>query len=92
MSGSERCYAGAGWLKDLAGWRPGELVTKERPDYLSYLLRLWQVNDDEAPHGEGEVVWRASLESSHTGERKSFASLEDLFDFLREQTGVSSGV
>jgi hypothetical protein len=64
-------------------------VTKERPDYLSYLLRLWQVNGDEATCDEGEVVWRASLESPHTGERESFASLDDLFDFLREQTGVS---
>ena len=51
-------------------------------DYLSYLLRLWRV-------GEEEAVWRASLESSHTGERKGFAGLDDLFDFLREQTFVA---
>ena len=55
--------------------------TREQPDYLSYLLRLWRV-------GEEEATWRASLESSHTGERKGFASLDDLFGFLREQTGV----
>ena len=50
----------------------------QHPDYLSYLLRLWR---------EGEEIesWRASLESSHTGERKGFASLEELFDFLRGQ-------
>ena len=58
-------------------------MTKEQPDYLSYLLRLWQVR------GEEEVVWRASLESVETRERTGFAGLDELFDFLREQTGVS---
>lgn len=55
--------------------------TREQPDYLSYLLRLWR-------EGEGRATWRASLESSHTGERKGFASLDDLFGFLQEQIGV----
>ncbi len=54
---------------------------KEQVDYLSYLLRLWQ-------EGEGQATtWRASLESPHTGERKGFANLDDLFTFLCEQTG-----
>ncbi len=55
--------------------------TSEQPDYLSYLLRLWRVSEEE-------TSWRASLESSHTGEREGFASLDDLFSFLREQTGI----
>ena len=50
--------------------------------YISYLLRLWQVK------GGDEVVWRASLESPHTGERRGFANLEALFAFLQQQTGV----
>ena len=57
----------------------------ERRDYRSYLLRLWRV-------GTEEVVWRASLESSHTGEHIGFASLEDLFAFLeKEVRGVAQG-
>ena len=52
----------------------------EQPGYLAYLLRLWQVND------EGKPVWRASLESPHTGERHGFANLEMLFAFLEEKT------
>ena len=67
--------------------------------YLSYLVRLWQDNDDDLPCPEGRglnpnkgtVVWRASLESAGTGERQSFASLDDLFAFLLEQTRQVSG-
>ena len=60
-----------------------EAMAEERLEYLSYLLRLWPEG------GEEEAVWRASLESPHTGERVGFASLEELFDYLRQQTGVT---
>jgi len=53
----------------------------EQPVYLSYLLRLWQTTDG------GEQVWRVSLESPGTGERKGFASLKALCEFLAAQTG-----
>jgi len=59
-------------------------MEKGRPDYLSYLLRLWRVSDDDKP------VWRASLQDPQTGERIGFAGMEALFDFLRRQTGVAS--
>ncbi|MFB0538057.1 MAG: hypothetical protein ACETWR_24100 [Anaerolineae bacterium] len=53
--------------------------------YLSYLLRLWQIRS------EGELVWRVSLES-HTGERRGFANLADLFTFLeKEVSRVAQG-
>jgi hypothetical protein len=65
-------------------------VAKEQSDYLSYLLRLWRV-DEESPHGGAkQVVWRASLENPHTRQRQGFASLDELFDFLREQIGAAS--
>ena len=50
-------------------------------NYLAYLLRLWQVTSD------GNLVWRASVESPHTGERHGFADLQALFAFLEEKTG-----
>jgi hypothetical protein len=53
---------------------------KERPEYLSYLLRLWRVS------GEDKAVWRASLESPHTGERRGFGDLAGLFTFLEKET------
>jgi hypothetical protein len=56
--------------------------TRGEEPYLSYLLRLWRVSDEEGP------VWRASLKSAHSGERLGFASLEELFDYLRAETGV----
>jgi len=55
----------------------------EPPDYLAYLLRLWRTKGEEA-------VWRASLEDPHTGERLGFASLDELFTFLKEQAGAGS--
>ncbi len=62
-----------------------ESAMSEKPRrYLSYLLRLWQIKSG------GELVWRASLESPHTGERRGFASLEALFAFLRQQTSTVS--
>ena len=51
-------------------------------DYLAYMLRLWRVNPEAGP------VWRASLEDSLTGDRLGFAGLEELFEFLRVQTGM----
>jgi hypothetical protein len=35
---------------------------------------------------QGRLVWRASLENPHTGERLGFATLERLFAFLEDQT------
>jgi hypothetical protein len=46
------------------------------------LLRLWLTQRG------GRLVLRASLESAQTGERVGFASLDDLFEFLRDQAGL----
>jgi hypothetical protein len=56
-------------------------MAREQRRYISYLLRLWQIES------EGELVWRASLESPHTGERRGFASLADVFTFLEKELG-----
>ncbi|MBM3127445.1 MAG: hypothetical protein FJ009_02275 [Chloroflexi bacterium] len=55
-------------------------MTTQETRYLAFMLRLWQVRDND------EMSWRASLEDPHTGERRGFASLEMLVAFLREQT------
>ena len=51
------------WQSSMAG---------EQPGYRAYLLRLWQVRSG------GQLVWRASLEDVHSGERHGFATLVDL--------------
>jgi hypothetical protein len=56
----------------------------QRNGYLAYLLRLWQVETKEGTN------CRAMLQSPHSGKRMGFDSLEELFDFLREQTGMIS--
>jgi hypothetical protein len=53
-------------------------MSREQRLYISYLLRLWQTQC------EGELIWRASLESPHTGERRGFSNLEELVRFLEE--------
>jgi hypothetical protein len=53
-------------------------------DYLAYLLRLWRMR------GEGSAGWRASLASPGDGEQHGFASLDELFLFLRRRTGTES--
>ena len=58
-------------------------MSKGGPTYLSYLLRLWRVSNDDRP------VWRASLQSAETGERVGFAGLEALFEYLWQQTDVA---
>ena len=60
-------------------------TTKEQPNYLAYQLRLWRTHSGE------RAIWRVSLKNARTCESKGFASLDDLFDFLRQQTSVSSG-
>jgi hypothetical protein len=55
----------------------------EPPRYRSYLLRLWEVEN------EGQPVWRASLQETHSGERRGFADLAALGAFLAAQTGGS---
>ncbi len=58
-------------------------MTTQEPRYFAYMLRLWRARDHD------EMVWRASVEDAHTGERRGFASLEMLFEFLREQTQIA---
>ena len=73
------CYNGGKLLHYTARDKP---VTK-RTGYFSYLLRMWQTRDGEA------CAWRASLEQPGTQERRGFATLEELFDFLRQQVSPS---
>ncbi len=52
--------------------------------YVSYLLRLWQAQDN------GDWVWRATLECSQTGRRWAFTNLDGVLTFLRAQTSELS--
>jgi len=54
-------------------------MAREQLNYASYLLRLWRREED------GQLVWRASLESTGDGQRLNFASLEALIAFLETQ-------
>lgn len=57
-------------------------MNQKTPEYLSFLLRMWQENDQSKP------VWRASLKEVRSGEQIVLTSLEALFACLRKQAGV----
>ena len=61
----------------------------KRPDYISYLLRLWRNGDNASSQTKHKraTTWRASLQRPQNGRRIGFLCLEYLFDFLRKQTG-----
>ena len=61
-------------------------MASQRPVYKAYLLRLWPVRS-AGDTGEW-TSWRAVLENVHTRERQGFASLEELFEFLRTRMEV----
>ena len=54
-------------------------IEDESDGYQVYLLRLWRARCQD------QWEWRASIESPGTGERQSFASLEQLSAYLGEQ-------
>lgn len=45
--------------------------------YLAFLVRLWTVRRN------GDLLWRASVEDVHTGERRAFADVAGLVAFLQ---------
>ncbi len=57
------------------------LVNPSRPDYHSYLLRLWW---DAA-----QKAWRASLQSTATEQIYHFPSVEALVAFLAARLAVA---
>jgi hypothetical protein len=90
--GVEDCPGG--WPSSLQGGQrplqrlPGEERTVSRldprqPGYHAYLLRLWR---DNARQG-----WRASLQSTTTGQRVHFGTLDELFAFLDARLGADDG-
>jgi hypothetical protein len=59
-------------------------VSEPERRYISYLLRLWQIER------QGQLVWQASLEDSRTGERQGFGNVDALLAFLRQMTDVAT--
>ncbi len=56
-------------------------ISTPRPDYCSFLVRLWRVSV------EGGLAWRGSLQRPGSAAVTGFASLEELCQLLREETG-----
>ncbi len=56
----------------------GRPLSAELPRHITFLLRLWQVDETASSS------WRAALEMPETGERLGFATLEQLFVYLAD--------
>jgi hypothetical protein len=58
---------------------------RRESEYHAFLLRLWRDHAQQS--------WRASLQSTTTGERFHFGTLDELFAYLdaRLETGDSEG-
>ena len=56
-------------------------MNQAKRESISYLLRLWRVDSG------AKEVWRASLENTLTGERKGFADIEALTQYLKSLNG-----
>ena len=54
--------------------------------YLAYMVRLWTVQNNDG------LIWRASVENAHTGERHAFADLAGLFAFLQAAVAAEPAV
>ena len=57
----------------------------KRKRYQSYLLRIWRVIDSEYSN------WLLSLENSHTGEKKGFADVEAMCEFIKDLLDATEG-
>ena len=55
-----------------------------KPNYHSFLIRLW------APEIDAGQSWHITLESPESGEKNSFANLDELFDFFGTLVGAPS--
>ena len=56
------------------------MIPRKPPSYRSYLLRVWEEQDQEAKHAR-----RFSLENPRSGERHGFSNLAALVKFLEEE-------
>ncbi len=57
------------------------------PRYQVYLLRCWE---ERSSHAQTPIIWRYSLEDSHTGERHGFADIDALLTHLRSTLSLLS--
>jgi hypothetical protein len=49
-----------------------------------YILRIWETRSEQT---DAPATWHCSAQDPQTGERRGFASLEGLMDFLAGRTG-----
>jgi hypothetical protein len=61
-------------------------MTGNKSRYLTYLMRLWAVEEVCKSKVTTKTVWRVLLENVNTHSRYGFANLDQAFEFLHQQT------
>jgi hypothetical protein len=61
-------------------------MTRNKPRYLTYLIRLWAAEEMCASNQTNKTVWRVLLENVNTHSRYGFANLDQAFEYLHQQT------
>lgn len=64
-------------------YTPG--MNKSRPEYTSFLVRLWREPPASAGQQANYDEWLAQVEHIPSGEQRYFTSLDDLFAFIQAQ-------
>jgi len=73
-------------LPEKTNHETGAKVKRAPSRYQTYLLRLWCVDDGE------KARWRASLQDVRTGQRLSFAGLDEAYAYLQREIGVDGPI
>ena len=60
-------------------------MSPSRPDYTSFLIRLWREPELDAEGRAAGGAWLVQIEHIPSGEQRYFASLEECFAYIRAQ-------
>ena len=58
--------------------------------YASFLVRLWRTAEPESGGSSGD--WQGEVEHIQSGRRSAFASIGELWEFLRQPLAAGKGL
>ncbi len=65
-------------------------VPAPKPEYTSFLLRLWREPQPDAEGRTANAEWLVQTEHIPSGDQRYFASLEECFAYIRAQAETAT--